>query len=162
MIDGLSRTLRVIAIVERWALAVWVGSLAGFAFVFAPIAFSYLRGDLDTFAAIVGCALGGLTTVGYVCGAVSLAGSGLGVVANRSRAAAARAACVLVMLGLVTYSQRAIVPEMIAVEASFHAPFNSIARSDPRRIRYDALHAKSSRVYGAVLILGLCAIALVD
>jgi hypothetical protein len=151
---------RFIATTERWALAVWVGSLAGFAFVFAPIAFGLLRGDLDTFAAIAGGSLGALAVLGYVCGAASLITSAAEFFRTRSRAAIARAACIVVMVALVAFSQRAIVPEMIATQQSFHGSFNSVAKDDPRRVRYDALHAESSRTYGVVLILGLAAIAL--
>jgi hypothetical protein len=64
------------------------------------------------------------------------------------------------MLTLVAFSQLAIVPEMFATQESFHGSFNAVAKDDPRRVRYDALHAESSRTYGAVLILGLVAIAL--
>ena len=151
---------RWIAVVERWALALWVGSLAGFAFVLAPIAFGQLRGDLDAFAAIVGRSLGALAVLGYACGAATLVTSGAQIFRTRSRAAIARAGCIAVMLALVAFSQQAIVPEMIATQESFHGSFNSVAKEDPRRVRYDALHAESSRVYGAVLILGLVAIAL--
>ena len=151
---------RIAALFERWALAVWVGSLAGFAFVFAPVAFANLRNDLDVFAAIVGSTLGALTVLGYVCGGIAILTSCMAIVATRSRIAIARAACVVAMLVLVTYSQHAIVPAMVSTQASFHGSFASVPKSDPRRVRYDALHSESSRVYGAVLLLGLLAIAL--
>lgn len=152
--------LRAIAIVEQWALALWIGSLAGFAFVFAPVAFARLSGDLDTFASIVGGSLAGLTVLGYACGGVALAGSIASLLATGSRPAVARAVCIAIMLALIAFSQRAVVPAMLATQAGFGAPFNSVARDDPRRVRYDALHAESSRLYGAVLVLGLLTIAL--
>lgn len=148
--------LRIVAIVERWALALWVGSLAGFAFAFAPAAFARLAGDLDRFAAIVAATLGTLAVFGYACGGAALLGALIDARARGSRAALARGACVAVMLALVAFSQNAIVPAMARTQASFGA----VPRTDPRRIRYDALHAESSRVYGAVLLLGFGALAL--
>jgi hypothetical protein len=156
--------LKAIAVVEQWALAVWVGSLVGFAFVFAPIAFSRLSDDLDAFSSIVSRVFGVLATLGYVCGGIvivtSLLHAFLAAQGGGSwRLALLRACCVIVMLGLVTFSQAKITPAMEQVQASFHAPFNSIPKDDPRRVRYDRLHAQSSRVYGTVLLLGLIAIA---
>jgi hypothetical protein len=151
---------RFIEIVEVWALAVWVGSLAGFAFVFAPVAFSRLSGDLDTFASIIGGTLAAMTLLGYVCGGIALATSLVAAAVRRSRWAILRAACVAIMLGLTAFSENAIVPAMVQTQSSFHASFNAVSRDDPRRVRYDALHRKSSEVYGVVLILGLGALAL--
>lgn len=157
--------LRAIAVVEQWALAVWVGSLAGFAFVFAPIAFSRLNGDLDLFSSIVASVLGALTLLGNVCGAIviltSLLYAWLTLRGGRSpRLALVRIGCIVVMLGLAAFSQAQITPAMAQAQASFHAPFDSIPKGDPRRVRYDRLHARSSRVYGGVLIVGLIALAL--
>jgi len=152
--------LRALAVAEQLALALWIGSLAGFAFVFAPAAFARLSAELDAFASIVGGSLAGLTLLGYACGTIALASSLVSVAVTHSAAAVARAACIVVMLALIAYSQRAVVPSMIATQASFGAPFNTIDKSDPRRIRYDALHAESSRLFGAVLLLGLIGIGL--
>lgn len=153
--------LQLIAVVEQWALAVWVGSLVGFAFVFAPIAFHRLESDLDTFSSITGSVLGALAVLGYACGGIVILTSVLhAFLGPAPRLGIIRAACIVVMLLLVTYSERAITPAMAQTQASFHAPFNAIAKDDPRRVAYDRLHAQSSRVYGAVLLLGLISIAL--
>jgi len=154
------KVTRLIEVLQVWALAAWVGSLVGFAFVFAPVAFSHLSGDLDTFASIVGVTLADLSLLGYACGAVALAISLVAAATIRSRRAIVRAVCIAFMLGLTAFSQNAIVPAMVRVQASFHAPFNAVAKDDPRRARYDALHRESSEVYGAVLILGFGALAL--
>lgn len=150
---------RLIEIVEVWALATWVGALVGFAFIFAPVAFSHLSGDLDTFAAIVGGTLSAVTLLGYSCGAIAIV-TALIVAVRGSRWAMLRALCIAVMLALTAFSQQAIVPAMVQVQSSFHAPFNTISNDDPRRVRYDALHRESSQVYGAVLLLGFGALAL--
>ncbi|MGH7660991.1 MAG: DUF4149 domain-containing protein [Vulcanimicrobiaceae bacterium] len=152
--------LQALRTLEVWALAVWVGSLFGFAFVFAPVAFSHLSNDLDTFASIIGGTLGAVTLLGYVCGAIAIVISLIAAAAGRSRWAIVAAACIAIMLGLTAFSENAIVPAMVQTQSSFHAPFNAIAKNDPRRVRYDALHQKSSEVYGAVLLLGFIALAL--
>jgi hypothetical protein len=119
-----------------------------------------LNGDLDTFASIVGGTLAAVTLLGYVCGAIAIVISLIVAIARRSPWAIVRAACIAIMLGLTAFSQNAIVPAMVQTQSSFHAPFNSISKDDPRRVRYDALHRESSEVYGAVLILGFGALAL--
>lgn len=151
---------RFIETLYVWALAVWVGSLVGFAFVFAPVAFSYLSGNLDTFASIIGGTLSVVTVLGYVCGTIAIGTSLMAAAHTRLPWVVVRVACIAVMLGLTAFSEHAIVPAMVQAQSSFHAPFNAIPKSDPRRIRYDALHRQSSEVYGAVLVLGFCALAL--
>jgi hypothetical protein len=153
-------TSRIAVLLGRWALAIWVGSLTGFAFVFAPVAFAHLGSRLDTFAAIIGASLGTLAQLGYWCGAIVVVTSIVASFERRSRTAIVRIGCVLVMLALVTYAQQAIAPAMMQTQASFGASFDTIPKSDPRRIRYDELHAESSRLYGVVLVLGFVAIAL--
>ena len=82
--------LRFVDIVERWALSLWVGALAGFAFIFAPAAFARLSGDLDLFASIVVRALENLAVFGYACGGVAVVTSLIAIGARRSRRAIAR------------------------------------------------------------------------
>lgn len=154
------RSLGLIRILEVWALAAWVGSLVGFAFVFAPVAFGHLSGDLDTFASLIGDTLSAVTWLGYACGGIAIVISLIAATVSRSRWAMVRAACIAAMLGLTAFSQNTIVPAMVQTQSSFHTPFNAIAKDDPRRVRYDALHRESSDVYGAVLILGFSALAL--
>lgn len=151
--------MRFLRIIEILALALWIGSLAGFAFVFAPVVFSRLNDHLDTFASIVAGTLGQLTLLGYICGALSLAASVAAAALGERRAAIVRIICVVLALALTTYDQRAIVPAMTQTQAAFHQPFNAVPKTDPLRVRYDALHAQSSRVYGAALIFGIVALA---
>jgi uncharacterized membrane protein len=158
--ERMTMTSRIALLCGRLALAVWVGSLTGFAFIFAPAAFSHLSSQLDAFGEIVGASLGTLARFGYWCGAIVIVSSIVGWFAKRSRSAVARIACVVVMLGLVTYAQQAIAPAMLQTQASFGVSFNAVPKSDPRRVRYDELHTVSSRLYGVVLLLGFVAIAL--
>ena len=140
---------RVLAAIELPALGIWLGALAGFAFVSAPLAFRIVAPlDAARFAALTGHTIGDLTLWGYVLG-------GIAIVAGLARAAAAgdrtwdfvRVALVVVALGLATYQQRAIVPRMEAT-------------TDVHGAEYHALHGRSTVVYGGVVLLVLAALIL--
>ena len=152
---------RIFAVSETLVLAVWIGGLAGFAFVFAPIAFRVVT-DLDRFATITGRSILALTQLGYVCGAIAIVAALVrsGTSGSSRTLAAARVGLIAVALGLSAYDANAILPEMQAASAAFGVPFNDVPKSDPRRVAYDAMHQKSSRVYGAALRAAAAALAL--
>ena len=140
---------RVLAAIELPALGVWLGALAGFAFVSAPLAFRIVAPlDAARFAALTAHTIGDLTVWGYVLG-------GIAIVAGLVRAAAAgdrtwdfvRVALVAVALGLAAYQQHAIVPQMEAT-------------TDIHGAAYHALHGRSTVVYGGVVLLVLAALIL--
>ena len=140
---------RVLAAIELPALGVWLGALAGFAFVSAPLAFRIVAPlDEARFAALTAHTIADLTIWGYVLG-------GVAIVTGLVRAAAAgdrtwdfaRAALVALALGLATYEQRAIVPQMEAT-------------TDVHGDAYHALHERSTIVYGGVVLLVLAALIL--
>ena len=140
---------RVFAVIEAAALALWIGALAGFAFVFAPLAFSTIGGNVEAFGTLVGLVLGRLNLLGYVCGALAL----LAVfVRNREdsslgRGSALRALILVVMLLIVVVEAEFVIP---AVHDAGLAHSGS----------YDRLHALSSTLYGFVIILGLVALGM--
>jgi len=138
---------RIFAVSETLVLAVWIGGLAGFAFVFAPIAFRIVT-DLDRFATLTGRTILSLTQLGYVCGTLAIV------------AAFARIGLIVLAMGLSAYDANAILPEMQQASAAFGVPFNDVPKTDPRRVAYDAMHQKSSRVYGGALLLAAAALAL--
>jgi len=151
---------RIFAVSETLVLAVWIGGLAGFAFVFAPIAFRIVT-DLDRFAAITSGSILSLTKIGYVCGAIAIvAALGRSRTAASPRFAYARIGLIGVALALSAYDANTILPRMSAASAAFGVPFNDVPKTDPRRVAYDAMHKKSSRVYGGALLLAAAALAL--
>jgi hypothetical protein len=140
---------RVLAAIEVPALGIWLGTLIGFAFVSAPLAFRIVAPlDVGRFAALTAQTLAALTVWGYVLG-------GLAIVAAVLRAATAgdrtwdavRIALVAAALGLATYENQAIVPAMAAT-------------TDVRSADYHALHQRSTQVYGAVVLFGIVALVL--
>jgi hypothetical protein len=140
---------RVLAAIEIPALGIWLGALAGFAFISAPLSFHALAPlDAQRFADLTAHSLGALTTWGYVLGAVALVTALLRAASAGDRTwDLARVALVAVGLGLATYEQRAIVPLMQAL-TDLHDP------------AYHTLHQRSMLVYGAVAIVILAALVL--
>lgn len=140
---------RVLAAIEIPALGVWLGALAGFAFVSAPLAFRIVAPlDVARFAALTAQSLAALTLWGYVLGAVAIAAALVRAFAAADRTwDLARAALAVVALALATYEQRAIVPAMTAT-------------ADVRSPEYQALHRRSTQVYGGVVLLVLASLVL--
>ncbi|HEV3086328.1 MAG TPA: DUF4149 domain-containing protein [Candidatus Elarobacter sp.] len=140
---------RVLAAIEIPALGVWLGALAGFAFVSAPLAFRIVAPlDVARFAELTARTLGALTVWGYVLGGLALlAAVARSVSAGDRTWDFARATLVALALGLATYEQRVIVAQMTAT-------------TDVRGAAYRALHQQSSEVYGVVALLVLVALVL--
>jgi hypothetical protein len=66
---------------------------------------------------------------------------------------------ICLMLGLTLLSQFWIIPRMDGVRAQV-TDFTTVPLDNPARAQFDALHAWSTRVESAVLLLGLVAIYL--
>jgi hypothetical protein len=139
---------RVLAAIEVLALGLWVGALAGFAFVSAPLAFKLIApGDVHRFALLTATTLAALTLWGYVFGGIALTVAVVRAVdAKDPRWDALRALIVGVALGLAAYEQLVIVPHMTTTPIGSHA--------------YALLHQHSAQVYGAALLLAAIALGL--
>ncbi len=144
------------------SLVAWIGGLIFFAFVLAPTVFApgvlpntHLAGN------IVGRALGKLHWIGVVSGIIFLASSMLysRLTEGTSHLFAMRHGLICVMLGLTLLSQFWIIPRMDTLRAQV-SDFSTVPVDNPQRAEFDALHAWSTRVEGAVLLLGLVAIYL--
>jgi uncharacterized membrane protein len=144
------------------SLVAWIGGLIFFAFVLAPTVFApgvlpntHLAGN------IVGRALGKLHWIAIVSGIVFLASS---LVYSRlsdgtEHVFAARHVLICLMLGLTLLSQFWIIPRMDTLRAQV-ADFSAVPLDNPERVQFDALHAWSTRVESAVLLLGLVVVYL--
>ena len=142
-----TRLDRILAAVEIPAIGLWLGALCGFAFIFAPNAFRLVP-DVTQFADLTAANLRVLGNVGAVCGGVAIV-----VALARSIDAAdrtgdvIRAGLILLALGGVAYETFAIVPAMTAI-TDLHSP------------EFAELHARSSQVYGGVVLLALAALVM--
>jgi uncharacterized membrane protein len=140
------------------SLVAWIGGLIFFAFVLAPTAFQVLP-NTHLAGNVVGRSLGKLHWIAIVSGIVFLMSS---LVYSRMTAGtmhifAQRHVLIVLMLALTLFSQFWIIPRMDTLRATV-GDFAAVPINDPARVQFDALHVWSTRVEGAVLLLGLVAV----
>jgi uncharacterized membrane protein len=142
------------------SLVVWIGGLIFFAFVLAPTAFQVLP-TTHLAGNVVGRALGKLHWIAIISGVVFLCASLLHsrLTDGTARLFAARHVFVCLMLALTLFSQFWIIPRMDTLRAQV-GDFAAVPLTDPARLQFDALHVWSTRVEGAVLLLGLVVVYL--
>lgn len=142
------------------SLVVWIGGLIFFAFVLAPTAFQILP-NTHLAGNMVGRALGKLHYLAIISGVVFLISSLLyeRITQGTAHPFAVRHVLVVAMLALTLFSQYWIIPRMDALRATV-ADFATVPLNNPARVQFDALHVWSTRVEGAVLLLGLVAVYL--
>lgn len=140
------------------SLVVWIGGLVFFAFVLAPTAFQVLP-NTHLAGNVVGRALGKLHWLAIFSGIVFLISSLLysRVTQGSAHVFAARHVLIVLMLALTLFSQYWIIPHMDTLRATV-SDFAAVPLNDPARVQFDTLHAWSTRVEGAVLLLGLVAV----
>ncbi len=141
------------------SLVCWIGGLIFFAFVVAPTAFAVLP-TTHLAGNVVGRALGKLHWIGFISGIVYLVSSLLysRFTDGTAHIFAARHILLCLMLALILISQFGIIPRMDVLRASLGEEVRSVPLDNPVRMQFDALHAWSTRVEGAVLLLGLVAV----
>jgi hypothetical protein len=136
------------------ALAVWIGALIFFPVV-AQISFSGLP-SAHLAGLVVRNSLIALHWMGMSAGVVFLACSLVENRFSRGYFSAFRLTHLLVflMLILTAMSQFRIIPRMDALRAAA-GEIASLPASSPVRMEFDSLHAWSTRIEGAILLLGL-------
>jgi uncharacterized membrane protein len=142
------------------SLVVWIGGLIFFAFVLAPTAFQVLP-NTHLAGNVVGRSLGKLHGIAIISGIIFLITSLLysRFTEGTAHVFAFRHLLVIVMLTLTLLSQFWIIPRMDSLRASV-GDFAAVPLDNPARVQFDALHVWSTRVEGAVLVLGLVAVYL--
>ena len=142
------------------SLVAWIGGLVFFAFVLAPTAFQVLP-NTHLAGNVVGKALGKLHWLAIFSGIIFLISSLLysRVTQGSPHVFAARHVLLVLMLALTLFSQYWIIPHMDTLRATV-SDFAAVPLNDPDRVQFDTLHAWSTRVEGAVLVLGLVAVYL--
>lgn len=151
MIETVLRALRLLAMVA------WVGGLAFFAFVVAPVAFHRLASPHEA-----GLVVGGTLRILHVMG---LIGGGVFCVATAilwfraevpARAGfAAEMALTLLMLGITAYSQFHILPSMEQDRIAAGGDIEAAPLSNPARQDFEEWHVWSERLEGLVFFCGL-------
>ena len=142
------------------SLVVWIGGLIFFAFVLAPTAFQVLP-NTHLAGNLVGRSLNKLHWIAIVSGIIFLISSLLYsyLAQGTAHMFAMRHILVCLMLALTLVSQFWIIPRMDTLRAQV-GDFASVPLTDPVRVQFDALHVWSTRLEGAVLLLGLAVVYL--
>jgi uncharacterized membrane protein len=137
------------------SLIAWIGGLIFFAFVLAPTAFKLLP-NTHLAGNLVGRALGKLHWIAILSGVIFLASSMLYSrrLDGSPKIFALRHVLIVLMLALTLLSQFWIIPRMDTLRAQV-ADFSALPVDNPVRVQFDAFHVWSTRVEGAVLLLGL-------
>jgi uncharacterized membrane protein len=151
VIEIVLRALRLLAIVA------WVGGLAFFAFVLAPIAFHRLPSTHEA-GLVVGGTLQVLHWIGLVAGAIFYVATGvLWLRAEVQTRAIFALEMVLtgVMLAITTYSQYKVLPAMERDRAEAGGAIETADPTNPARVDFERRHVISERLEGAVFFCGL-------
>lgn len=145
------------------SLICWIGGLIFFAFVLAPTAFTIPDVLPSTHLAgnVVGRALSKLHWIAIISGIIYLISSLLysHLTDGTTHVFAGRHVLLCLMLALTLLSQFWIMPRMDTLRAQV-GDFASVPVDNPARVQFDALHVWSTRVEGAVLLLGLVVVYL--
>ena len=142
------------------SLICWIGGLIFFAFVLAPTAFQVLP-STHLAGNVVGRALSKLHWIAIISGIIYLISSLIysRLTDGTSHVFAGRHVLLCLMLALTLLSQFWIMPRMDTLRAQV-SDFASVPVDNPARVQFDALHVWSTRVEGAVLLLGLVVVYL--
>ena len=142
------------------ALIVWLGGLIFFSFVIAPTLFAMLP-TRHLAGSVVTRSLNALHWMGIVSGIVFLASSMIysRLSTGSAHPFAARHILLCLMLALTVISQFGVTPKMASQRASL-GEIDSVPVTDPARVRFNALHAWSTRLEGGVFLLGLIVVYL--
>jgi len=154
----------LIRFIQLLTIVIWVGGLIFFAFILAPTAFRTLP-SIHLAGMIVGATLHPFHIVGLVCGTIFLLAT-----AFLFRTAPMRIRgryemqflLAAVMLTATGYLQQNVLPAMESDRASAGGSIETAPADNPARLHFDKLHARSERIEGAVLILGLGIVFLIS
>lgn len=123
-------------VIRLLVLGLWLGAMAGFAFLFAPVAFVHV-GSTPAFAATIASCLRLMTRAGDWLGIAAAAITLFDRLETRRRAAAI-VGCIAVAIALGAYETSHVVSQMESTQLLTPA--------------YEALHRTSSTMYSIVLL----------
>jgi uncharacterized membrane protein len=143
------------------ALVVWLGGMVLLGLVVAPSTFRVLQahdpaGGRVLAGALFGTILRQFHVISYICGFLILVSLvALKLIGPPPAAFPARAALVALMLGLAVYSGVPVTHEIEQLQSEVTGPISALPDTDPRRIRFDRLHATSTTLMTINMALGL-------
>jgi uncharacterized membrane protein len=143
------------------ALVVWLGGMIVLGAVVAPTIFQVLQAtEPATGRALAGEAFGAMVArfhyVAYVAGAALLLSlTAMALLGPRPSRFAIRMALAATMLAVAIYSGVGVLGEIDRIQAAVGTLPSSLAAGDARRLRFDALHVRSTRLMSLNVILAL-------
>jgi hypothetical protein len=143
------------------ALVVWLGGMLVLGGLVAPSTFRVLQDHQAGAGRVLAGALFGdilrqFYIVAYVCGAVILLSLIiLKLVGPPPRAFPVRAALVSFMLAIALYAGVPVAREIAHIQSQVAGPMQQLPDTDPRRVRFDRLHATSTTLMTVNMVLGL-------
>jgi hypothetical protein len=147
------------------ALVVWLGGMVVLGALVAPSTFGVLQaldpqGGRVLAGAVFGDVLRLFHLLAYGCGAAMLVGLFvMKFVGPPPPGFVLRAALVVAMLAVAAYSGVLVSGELAQIQAGVQGPVSRLAENDPRRVRFDALHWRSTALMTANMVLGLVSLA---
>ncbi len=154
----------VARLLQLLALIVWVGGLIFFAFILAPTAFRTLPSIREA-GLVVGAALRVFDLVAVGCGVVFLAATAL-LFSRAPQSIRGRYEMefllAAIMLLATAYIHWNILPAMESDRRLAGGDITFVDASNPVHVHFDKLHARSERMEGGVLLLGLALVFLVS
>jgi uncharacterized membrane protein len=151
VLEKILRALRLLAMVA------WVGGLAFFAFVLAPVAFHRLASPHQA-GLVVGGTLEILHWIGLIGGVVFYVATGILWLRAEVPARvgfAIEMALTGVMLAVTAYSQFRILPAMERDRVQAGGEIEMADIANPARVDFERLHPLSERLEGLVLLCGV-------
>ncbi len=142
---------------RSYAMVAWVGGLAFFAFVVAPVAFGSLPSGHEA-GLVVGGTLRVLHWIGLIGGGVFWVGTGWLWLQAEGPARVGfvrQLALVAVMIVVTAYSQFRILPAMEVDRALAGGVVETASPDNPGRVDFERLHRLSEKLEGFVLLCGL-------
>jgi len=147
------------------ALVVWVGGLVAAGAIVAPSLFGVLQAEAGASGRMLaGAAFGEvlrrLLLVGDAAGLTMLVGMTiLRLLGPKPISYGIRAVLLAAMLLVNAYTAHVVLPEAEGLRREIQAPMATVADSDPRRVRFDALHRLSTTLITAIALAGVAVAA---
>jgi len=142
------------------ALVVWLGGMVVLGLLVAPSTFGVLQAhEADAGRVLAGAVFGEILRrfylLSYICGGLILVTLiAMKLVGPPPRAFPARAAIVATMLALSVYAGVPVSREIAGIQSQISGPVNRLPDADPRRVRFDRLHATSTALMAVNMLLG--------
>ena len=151
----------VVRYVALTALAVWIGGMVALVVFVAPATFRVLQAAAPADGRVLAGALFGeilrlFHIFSYACGGVVIACLlAIKLIGPPPRAFKLRMSLGVLMLAIALYSGMPVTRELARIEAQVSGSVSALPEADPRRVRFDRLHATAEALIATNTVLGI-------